>query len=225
MRAAEATEGFARNDPPNAKEQVTFLLEGWIRVHGEAASNESTLAQYLQLLQQYGVGKGDEQTERFLRLATLIVVEAVLNTAKPAQDGSSGKKVLNYAFIDVYSKLVIVLMKHLNGGGTEEQIVAQRMALLNKVLGVTVRTLMWDYYTRSQKGRSPWDQRPWFRLLFNMTMDLNTPDPIFDPISFGILSALGAAFHVVQPLAVPGKRFSFLTDCSFLRVVADICLP
>jgi CCR4-NOT transcription complex subunit 1 len=224
MRAAEATEGFARNDPPNAKEQVTFLLEGWIRVHGEAASNESTLAQYLQLLQQYGVGKGDEQTERFLRLATLIVVEAVINTAKPAQDGSSGKKVLNYAFIDVYSKLVIVLLKHMNGGGTEEQIVAQRMALLNKVLGVTVRTLMWDYHTRSQKSRSLWDQRPWFRLLLNMTMDLNTPDPIFDPISFGILSAIGAAFHVVQPLAVPGFAFAWLELISNRKFLPNLLL-
>jgi len=187
-----------------------FLLEGWIRIHGEAATNDNTLAQYLQLLQQYGVGKGDEQTERFLRLSTLIVVEAVLNTAKPSGEGSSGKKVLDYAFIDVYSKLVTVLVKHMNGGGTEEQIVAQRMALLNKVLGVTVRSLMWDFYTRSQKGRTPWDQRPWFRLLFNMTMDLNTPDPIFDPISFGILSAFGAAFHVIQPLAVPGFSFAWL---------------
>jgi CCR4-NOT transcription complex subunit 1 len=158
-----------------------------------------------------------------MRLATLIVVEAVINTAKPAQDGSSGKKVLNYAFIDVYSKLVIVLLKHMNGGGTEEQIVAQRMALLNKVLGVTVRTLMWDYHTRSQKSRSLWDQRPWFRLLLNMTMDLNTPDPIFDPISFGILSAIGAAFHVVQPLAVPGKLYG-CSDCSCLRAVADTCV-
>jgi CCR4-NOT transcription complex subunit 1 len=207
MRAAEATEGFARNDPPNAKEQVTFLLDGWIRIYGEIASNEKILTQYLQLLQQYGVGKSEEQTERFLRLATLIVIEAVLNTAKAAGDGSSNKKVLNYTFIDIYSKLVTVLVKHMNGGGSDEDVAIQRMGLLNKVLGVTVRSLMWNFYSRTQQGSS-WDQRPWFRLLMNMVMDLNTPDTILDPMNYGIVSAFGAAFHVVQPLVVPGAFLS-----------------
>ena len=203
MRASEATEGFARNDPPNAKEQVTFLLDGWIRIHGETFTSEKILAQYLQLLQQYGVGKSEESTERFLRLSTLIVVEAVLNTGKAAGDGSSNKKVLNYAFIDIYSKLVKVLLKHMNGGGSEEEVAIQRLALLNKVLGVTVRSLMWNFYSRSKQGSS-WDQRPWFRLLLNMVMDLNTPDSMLDRVHHGILNAFGAAFHVVQPLVVPG---------------------
>lgn len=212
MLAAEATEGFARNDPPNAKEQVTFLLDGWIRIHGEAIANEKILAQYLQLLQKNGVGKSEELTERFLRLSTLIVVEAVLNTAKAAGDGSSNKKVLNYTFIDIYSKLVKALLKHMNEGGSEEEVAIQRLALLNKVLGVTVRSLMWNFYSRSKQGSS-WDQRPWFRLLLNMVMDLNTPDTMLDRVNDGILSAFGAAFHVVQPLVVPGVLCCFKHVC------------
>ena len=65
-----------------------------------------------------------------------------------------------------------------------------------------------DYERCKQEaaGGAPlWDQRPWFRLFLNLVVDLNSPSPALDPISYGILSVFGSAFHVVQPLVVPGE--------------------
>jgi CCR4-NOT transcription complex subunit 1 len=71
-------------------------------------------------------------------------------------------------------------------------------------------------------GVSAWDQRPWFRLLLNLVMDLNSPSPIFDPISYGILSVFGSAFHVVQPLVVPGFAFAWLELISHRMFLSNL---
>jgi CCR4-NOT transcription complex subunit 1 len=204
---AESLLRFASKDPANAKQQVTFLLDSWIRVHGEAASNEKVLAQYLQLLQQSGVGKSEEQTERFFRLATQIVVEAVMKTSN---GGDSNGTVLNYTVIDIYAKLFPLQFKYLNVNGTEEQITVQRVSLLNKILGAVMRCMMFDFEKNKKQGLKPWDQRPWYRLLLNITVDMNSPDPMFDSIQNSILAVFGGAFHVSQPLVMPGFAFAWL---------------
>ena len=207
LKVADATDVFTKSDPANARQQITSLLDGWIRVHSEASANEKTFAQYLQLLQQFGVGKVEESTERFFRLSSLIVVDAVLKSATGGGDGS--KAVLNYTFVDIYANLLLLMFKHMNSGGTAEQINQQRLGVLNKILGVVVRTMMWDYEQSKKKSglASKWDQRPWFRLLLNLVMDLNKPGPELESIRPAILNVFGAAFHVSQPLVMPGKIF------------------
>ena len=203
-KVAEATEGFIGSDPPNARQQVTQLLDNWIRVHREAGGNEKVHAQFLQYLQQVGVGKAEEHTERFLRLSALIVMEAVLKTAANSNNGT--RAVMNYTVVDVYSQLLVLMVRHLNSGGTSEQIDAQRLNMLNKILGVSVRAMMWDAEQAKESGvRAQWDQRPWYRLFLNLLIDVNKPDPSLEPIKLGVLSVFGAAFHVSQPLVLPGK--------------------
>ena len=201
-KVSDATDVYTRNDPASARQQVTSLLDGWIRVHNEASGDEKIFTQYLQLLQQFGVGKVEESTERFLRLSSLIVVEAVLKSATP---GDNSKTILNYSFIDIYSRLLVLMFKHMNSGGSSEQVGQQRLSILNKVLGVLVRTMMWDC-EKSKTGSNAlsWDQRPWFRLLLNLVFDLNKPGPTLEPIRGAMLNVFGAAFHVCQPLVVPG---------------------
>jgi len=234
-RAAEATVLTARKDPPGMRQQVTFLLDNWMRIHSEAPGSEKALAQYLQLLQQHGVGKVEDQTERFFRHSTELVVDAVLQTSQPvAANDSSNKQqapssqgtVLNYNVVDAYAKLVALLIRYMNGGGTQEQVAGQRISLLNKVLGITMRTLMTSYERAKQNVSVGfhWDQRPWFRLLLNMVHDLNSPSPALDPISLGVLSVFGSAFHVVQPLVVPGFAFAWLELISHRMFLSKILL-
>jgi CCR4-NOT transcription complex subunit 1 len=200
-KVAEATEGFIRNDPPNSKQQVTTLLDNWIRLHAEAAGNEKVYTQFLQYLQQGGVGKVEEQTERFLRLSVLLVVDAV---SKTATNGNNGSRMLNYTVIDVYSRLLVLMFKQPMMGGGTEKADAQRLNMLNKLLGVIVRCMMFDAETANKSGARAWDQRPWFRIFLNLLMDMTKPDPTLEPIKLGVLSVFGAAFHVCQPLALPG---------------------
>jgi len=219
-RAAENIAMTARNDPQQTRQQVTFLLESWIRVYTETPGNEKAYAQYLQLLQQHGVGKSEDQTERFFRVSTELVVEAVLKTGSVDMNGK--QKMLHFSVVDAYAKLVTLLIRYMNGGGAQEQVAAQRIALLNKVLGITVRTLMANY--ERSKGRTHWDQRPWFRLLLNLVFDLNAPSPALDPISLGILSVFGSAFHVVQPSVIPGFASAWLELISHRMFLPNLLL-
>ena len=204
---AESTELFARRDPASARQQVASLLEAWIRLQSDEQVSEKSLAQYMQVLQTFGVGKSEEQTERFFRLAAITVVEAVL---KNPTVGTDGRKVLNYTFVDLYCKLLVILVHHMNSGGTQEQIHAQRLGVLNKILGSTVRSMMWQYEKHKLNAAAgPWDQRPWYRLFMNLVMDLNQTDKTLEPIRLGILSVFAAAFHVCQPLVFPAFAFAW----------------
>jgi len=221
VKVAEATESFAQKDPPNARQQVTQLLENWIRVNNEASGNEKINGQFLQYLQGFGVGKVEEQTERFVRLACQIVVDAVL---KSATAGENGKTILNYAVADVFCKLLVLMFKRLNSGGSPEQVKVQRLAMLNKILGCTVRTMMFEVEkTKSTRGET-WDQRPWYRIFMNLIIDVNKPDPELEPIRLGILSVFAATFHVSQPLVVPGFSFSWFELVSHRHFLPNLML-
>ena len=145
-------------------------------------------------------------------MSTELVMEAVLKNAVSGettrmkdQMPTRGKS-LNCGVIDAYANLVSLLIRHMIGGGYTDQIATQRISLLNKVIGITVRTMMSNYERCKQEsaGGAPLlDQRPWFRLFLKLVVDLNSPSPSLDPIGYGILSVFGSAFHVVQPLVVP----------------------
>jgi len=74
------------------------------------------------------------------------------------------------------------------------------------------------------EARGNWDQRPWYRLLLNLVHDLNSPSPALDPISLGILSVFGSAFHVVQPLVVPGFAFAWMELVSHRMFFSNLLL-
>jgi len=220
-KVAEATESFAQKDPPNARQQVTQLLENWIRVNNEAAGNEKINGQFLQYLQGFGVGKLEDHTERFVRLSCQIVVDAVL---KSATTGENGKTILNYAVADVYCKLLVLMFKRLNSGGSPEQVKVQRLAMLNKILGCTVRTMMFDVENVKTSRGEQWDQRPWYRIFMNLVIDINKPDPELDSIRLGILSVFAATFHVSQPLVVPSFSFSWFELVSHRHFLPNLML-
>ena len=216
-RALESAGSISREDPPGLKERVVVLLDGWMRIINDVGNNDK-MTQYVQLLQNNGIGNNEEQNERFFRVSTDILVSAVLAESK-------NQKALNYNVIDGYCKLIVTLMKNLNAGGTPEEVANQRISLLNQILGVTMRNMMASYERSKREngnGAAKWDQRPYFRLLLNLVMDLNSPSPIFDPISHGILRVFGTAFHVVQPLVIPGFAFAWLELVSHRMFLSNL---
>jgi len=227
-RASEAIGAISRDDPQGFKRQVTLLLDGWMRMSNEIIPVGKTF-KYVQLLQQNDIGKNEEQTERFFRMCTEIVVASVLKSA--TIDGSNSKpterKVLNYTVIDSYGKLLSLLVKHMNSGGSNDAVATERVSLLNKILGITVRTMMAHYeHSKMESKGVPlnWDQRPWFRLMLVLVLDLNAPSALLDPISYGILSVFGSALHVVQPLVIPGFAFAWLELISHRMFLSNLLL-
>jgi hypothetical protein len=89
LAARAAAAAAARNDPPGSREEVTNLLEYWIRICNERPGDEKAYAPYLQALQQRGALKTDEATERFFRVATELVVEACFKSARLSSKDTS----------------------------------------------------------------------------------------------------------------------------------------
>lgn len=208
----EETSAFAAKDPANARQQIASLLEGWFKLQSDSLAGDKTVEQYMRVLQQFGLGKSEEQSERFFRLSTLTIVDAVLKTGVPDEKGPAS---LNYSYVDKFAALLKVIFLKMNGGGSTDQISAQRLGVLNRILGVIVRSMVWHYERwRTANAAKPWDQRPWYRLFMNLAVEINKPDPALDSIRLGILSVFGAAFHCCQPLALPG---AYLSMVSFSR--------
>lgn len=214
---AKSSLSLASNDPPNSKQNVTDILVNWLRVQNEAASNDKVLAQFLQLLQQkFGVGSSDDETERFLRLGSEVVVESCVKSA----DAIKG---LRYDAIDGYAKLLCYLVIYMNVGGTSDQVSQQRLGMLNKVLGAVTRSLVTSH-EKAQQTNTQWDQRPWFRVLLDLVCELNTPNQLLDSIKSNIVNVFGSAFHVVQPLVVPGFAFAWLELISHRMFLSNLLL-
>ncbi|KAL7487906.1 hypothetical protein ACHAW6_013484 [Cyclotella cf. meneghiniana] len=220
LAIAKASQNFACKDPPNAKQLVTDILVNWLRIQNDAPSNDKILAQFLQRLQQqFGVGLNDDQTERFLRLTADVVTESCAKNA-----AADSGKILNYNAIDGSAKLMSYLVRYMNGGGPAEQVSQQRLTFLNKVLGVITRSLVTNYENSERDPNVVWDQRPWFRLLLDLVYELNLPNPALDPIKSGIVNIFGSAFHVIQPLVVPGFSFAWLELISHRMFLSNLLL-
>jgi CCR4-NOT transcription complex subunit 1 len=193
-------------DPIGAREQVTGLLEHWIRVWNESPGSEKAYARYLALLQQHAVPRSETSTERFVRLATIICVESCVESR--SVDGTG---VLSYSAIDAYAKLLILLVKYAVSDPNASASAAgapQRLDLLNRVLSTLTRTLIADYDATIELGG--FDQRPYFRLFLNLLQDLNVPDPVLDSSNARVLAAFATMLHAVQPAVAPGFAFAWL---------------
>jgi len=60
--------------------------------------------------------------------------------------------------------------------------------------------------------------------LLNFVLDLCAPNPTLDPIAHGILSVFASAFHVVQPLVIPGFAFAWLELMSHRMFLSNLLL-
>ena len=84
------------------------------------------------------MGKVEEQTERFFRMATKLVVEAVLKNSVSGETTSmkdqmpTRGKFLNYGVIDAYANLVSLLIRRIIGGGSTDQIATQRFFVVEQ---------------------------------------------------------------------------------------------
>lgn len=214
-RASEVTQIVSSKDPQGMKQQVAALLEQWILIYQQGPSRDKT-TQFVQLLVQNGVGKMEDQTERFFRMSTEIVVEAMRSQTQAGKPAS-------YQIIDAYTKLCASMIRLMQGS-------PQQLPVLDIILGVMVRCLMSDYQRTAKMASAAgaavrWDQKPWFRLLLSMSVDLLTPGgDAVDLVSFPIMKALGSAFHVVQPLVIPEFSFGWLELISHRVFLSNLLL-
>jgi CCR4-NOT transcription complex subunit 1 len=91
---------------------------------------------------------------------------------EPRQQGGN----LSFAAIDMFAKLVILLVKY----NVDPSM--SKVNLLNKVLNVTVRVIQRDAHER----KTAFHPRPYFRLFVTWLMDFNSADSTLDSSNFQV---------------------------------------
>jgi len=181
------------------KEHVALLLDRWLRVWNSVT--DQIFGQYLQLMHQYGVLKTEEAADRFFRVATEICAEACIKSSDAAASP-------NYTVIDALSKLFLLLVRLADKEATDINV---RVNLLSRILNAVARSLLEDH-ERSRVGKGPsFDQRPFFRLLANLSQDLGVPEPKQEVnlAIFPLLSAYTQVYLALQPTSVPGFAYAW----------------
>lgn len=192
-----------------AREHVMLLLERWLRVWN--TSNDQIFSQYLQLMHQYGVLKTEEAADKFFRISTELCVEACLKTAQTPSQGQGetpSAGALQYPVIDALSKLFLLLVRLADKEGGDMTV---RVNLLSRILSAIGRTIIDDHDTK-KVSKVLFDQRPYYRLLSNLSQDMSVPDPKSEPnpAMIPILTSYCQVYLALQPTVLPGFAFSWL---------------
>ncbi|KAK7277081.1 hypothetical protein RIF29_18231 [Crotalaria pallida] len=185
-------------DPAGFREQVSMYFAEWYRICELPGPNDTASAHFLLQLQQNGVLKGDDVTDRFFRLLMELAVTHCLSTEvinSGALQSPQQLQPMSFLAIDIYGKLVFAILKG-----------SSKLFLLSKILAVTVRFILKDV----EEKKTSFNPRPYFRLFINCLLDLGSLEPVTDGANLQILTAFANAFHALQPLKVPGFSFAWL---------------
>ncbi|XP_020701272.1 CCR4-NOT transcription complex subunit 1 isoform X2 [Dendrobium catenatum] len=188
------------------REQASLLFAEWCRICDLPTANDTVFNNYLAQLQQTGLLKGDDMTDRFFRVLTELSVARCLSSEQTGITGSlpiQSTQIQNLSFgaIDAFAKLVTFVMKY----STMDQGMS-KVIFLPKVLSVLVRVILKD----AEEKKAYFNPRPYFRLFINWLYDLACLDPVLDGVNFQVLTSFANAFHALQPLKVPGFSFAWL---------------
>eukprot|EP01018_Ginkgo_biloba_P022479 Gb_12251 [translate_table: standard] len=184
-------------DPVGFREQVAVLFDEWARICDSPGVNDKAYAVYISQLQQSGMLKGDDASDRFFRVLTELSIAHCIasDVSVPGSVALPSQQImqtLSFTAIDMYAKLVVLLVKYCAvDPGTS------KVNLLNKVLAVTVRLIQRD----AEEKKSAFHPRSYFRLFVNWLMDFNSPDPALDASNFQGTYCICECFSFITTLA------------------------
>lgn len=176
------------DDPPNLQEQVELFMRNWVEIYqGVRQRDITTIDSMLTQLTQIGVLPSLNTLTRFLRLATIFVIERALkqlrlqeqqlqshqqqtlNSSWLPNSGASAR-ITSYIELDAYARLISIIISRI---GEQQQV-----AVLNKVLGLIAGSLLHEHEVR-REGFHP---MPFERILVMLFVELQpTPTPSLVP--------------------------------------------
>ncbi|TNN05691.1 CCR4-NOT transcription complex subunit 1 [Schistosoma japonicum] len=189
------------DDPPNLQEKVELIMRNWVEIYQSPKQRDpATIDALLSQLTQIGVLPSINNSTRFLRLATIFVIERALKQLKLEEqqqqqpqvpNGASGgsnfssnpaiNRVAAYVELDAYARLVSILINQL-GETPQGEYPNAKVALLNKVLGLIAGTLLQEHEVR----RDLFHPMPFERLLVILFVELQSPLSISSAAQFNV---------------------------------------
>lgn len=178
-------------DPEGLYKQVVQMFEEWKTLCSQPNQPDNIFIAYISSLQN-NLLNSEERQNKVLR----ICVETCI--AQSRSEVTEGQ-MISYRSVDAFAKMVVLLFKHSDGANVQ-------LGFLHRVLGVIVRALIKEY----DEMKIAFNQKPYFRLLADLLVDLNSVDPALDHISLQILLAFSNTFMMLQPSRLPGFSFAWL---------------
>lgn len=191
-------------DPAGFHEQVSMLFAEWYRIYELPGVNDAMSARFVLQLQQNGLLKADDTSDRFFRRLLDVAVSHCISSEvinSSSLQSHQQAQSLSFLAIDMYASLVFSILKF-----SPVDHGLSKLSLLSKVLAVTVRFIQKD----AEEKKTSFNPRPYFRLFIDWLLDLSTLDPVFEGANFQVLTALATSFHALQPLKVPAFSFVWL---------------
>ncbi|KAI3908415.1 hypothetical protein MKW92_020455 [Papaver armeniacum] len=170
---------------------------------GTTGKNDAAVTHFMSQLQQSGLLKGDDMTDRLFRLLTELSVSHCLSTEGLVPGSLSLQSpqqvpVLSFIAVDMYAKLVILILKYcaVDQGST-------KLFLLPKILLVTVRVIQKD----ADEKKTAFNPRPYFRL-FNSFAIIILASAMLSPSCIQMRNVILSAFP---------RKYEVVTRMDFIR--------
>jgi len=186
---------FAEKEGP-AYEQANKKLEEWLRI-----TSETEMPAFIKVIETTIFQAAGDTFIKFFAFMTDICVENAIG--HDTRMGTYGKlhhnPAMDFSYIDAFSKLVVLLLKTVINTNKNE--------ILEKILQSIVLTLTKNH----ELHRESFNQRPFFRLFYNLLFDISRRDYNFNQQEIThFLAIFTKTFDAIQPLKYPGFAFSWL---------------
>ncbi|XP_039287191.1 LOW QUALITY PROTEIN: CCR4-NOT transcription complex subunit 1 [Nilaparvata lugens] len=179
-------------DPPGLTEKTEFLLREWVTIyHSNTKDPQKAFSCFVHQMNLHGILKTDDLITRFFRLSTQMVVELCYRLLPDQSSSQANTRNKIFHTLDAFVKLIALLVKH-SGDSTNT---ATKINLLNKVLGIVAGVLLQDH----EGHQLEFQQLPYHRLFIMLFLELNSPEPILEAISFQVLAAFCHTLHILRP--------------------------
>ncbi|KAF7231942.1 hypothetical protein EG68_05811 [Paragonimus skrjabini miyazakii] len=192
------------DDPPNLQEKVELLMRNWVEIYQSPRQRDpATIEAMCSQLVQIGVLPNMDNLTRFLRLATIFVIERALKPLKqhdqqqpamlgmpPGTGGGSASVPLSSliggsnmganmslarvaAYVELDAYARLISIIVRRSGGEQSDHSNSKITLLNKVLGIIAGTLLQEHEVR----RDCFHPMPFERILIMLFVELHSTSP------------------------------------------------
>jgi len=184
----------------NEKESDTYdqafnKLEEWMNI-----GSETEMPNFIKILDST-MFQSDETLIKFFAFTTDICVEYALDSIRKMEPYGKlfHSQAMDFSYIDSFTKLIILILKTIINTNKNE--------MLEKILHSIVIILTKNHDVH----RESFNQRPFFRLFFNLIFDIRRREYNFTQQEIGqFLIIFMKVFDQIQPLKYPGFAFAWL---------------
>ena len=179
--------------------QAMQMFKRWLK-----ATSENELGYFIQNFEEEITRKPEAVTISFF----CYIIDVSCKQSERFYFASRKMVKLDYSYIDQVSKMVTILMKAIASNPK------LKINLLENILTAIIIVMTKEHHYNTHN----FNNKVFFKLMFNILYDLNWPDYGFQTNIRSMLLTIVQALHIMQPIKYPGFAFAWLqlVSCKYL---------